>query len=123
MFSAASAFIPLERAVLTALCEMYPADRANLERQLSTANFSARENTGAGFYTSFVVKREPCTAVGAERLRDGPQVSVDGLKYGMGFILWLEEGFANCLEGYSYGENTAAMDLEKLGFAITPFKK
>jgi hypothetical protein len=34
-----------------------------------------------------------------------------------------KRGFANCLEGYSYGENTAAMDLEKLGFAITPFKK
>ena len=113
-----SGFTPLERAVLRAICEMHSPDRAALEAQLWTATVLRRENTGAGFYTHFAVERASSPAVGGERLRNGPEVKVDGLEHGMGFILWLEEGYANCLEGYSYGESTTEIALERAGFEM-----
>jgi hypothetical protein len=36
----------------------------------------------------------------------------------MGFILWLEEGYAKCLEGYSYEESTTGIALDRADFEI-----
>ena len=37
----------------------------------------------------------------------------------MGFILWLEGGYADCLEGYSYGnESTTGIELERVRFEL-----
>jgi hypothetical protein len=113
-----SDFTSLERAVLQAICKTYLADRAALEAQLSTATVLSRENTGAGFYTHFVVERASSDAIGGERLRSGPEARVDGLQHGMGFILWLKEGYADHLEGYCYGESTARIVFERAGFVI-----
>jgi hypothetical protein len=118
MLSIGSDFTPLERAVLAAICEMYSKDRAALEAQLSTATLLSRENTGAGFFTHFEVHRASCTAIGGNRLRDGPEAKIDGLENGMGFILWLKEGYANCLEGYSYAGSTTGIILEAASFEI-----
>jgi hypothetical protein len=118
MPSVGSDFTPLERAVLAAICGMYPEDRAALEAQLSTASLLSRENTGAGFYTRFAVDRASATAIRGKRLRSGPEAKIDGLKNGMGFILWLKEGFADCLEGYSYAESTTCAVLEGTNFEI-----
>jgi hypothetical protein len=41
-----------------------------------------------------------------------------GLQHGMGFILWLRDGYAERLEGYSYGESTSSVDLERADFEI-----
>jgi hypothetical protein len=111
-------FTPLERAVLGAICEMHLANRAALEAQLSTAAVLNRENTGAGFYTGFVVERVSGGAIGGERSRAGPQATIHGLAHGMGFILWLKEGYVDCLEGYAYGESTIGIDLDHVSFEI-----
>ena len=111
-------FTALERAVLRAICDAHPMDRAALEVQLSTATVLNRENTGAGFYTRFSVKRASDTAIEGERLRRGPAAKIDGLEHGMGFILWLAEGYADCLEGYSYEESTSGIALEQVCFEI-----
>lgn len=116
-----SSFTPLERAVLKAIYEMYSEDRPALEVQLLTATVRGRENTGAGFFTTFDVERASSTAIGGERLRNGPEAKIDGLQHGMGFILWLEEGYANCLEGYASADSTAGVDLERTGFEIMPY--
>jgi hypothetical protein len=113
-----SCFTPLEQAVLTAICEMYSSDQAALEAQLSTATLLSRENTGAGFYTRFAVERASIAAITGERLRAGPETKIDGLRHGMGFILWLKEGYADCLEGYSYAESTTGIILGAVGFEI-----
>jgi hypothetical protein len=118
MPSIGSSFTPLERAVLQAICEKHSADRAALEAQLSTAAVLSRENTGAGFYTYFTVERISTRAIGGERLRSGPSAKVDGLEHGMGFILWLKDGYADCLEGYCYDELTAGIAFERSGFEI-----
>jgi len=113
-----SNFAPLEKAVLRAICESHSDDRPVLESQLSTAVVLSRENSGAGFYTEFAVERASLPSIGGERLRTGPAARVDGLKQGMGFILWLKEGYAHNLEGYSYGESTTGIEFEQTGFEI-----
>lgn len=100
-------FTPLERAIPDAICEMNLPDRALLQKQLAAAKVLSRKNTGAGFYADFSVDRTLCAAIGGDGLRNGPaDVRIEGLRNGMGFILWLKEGFAECLEGYSYDEDT-----------------
>jgi len=113
-----SDFTPLERAILLAICEMYPADRAALEGQLSTAIVLRRENTGAGFYTRFSIERSSDMAIGGKRLRGGPAAKIDGLELGIGFILWLTEGYADCLEGFCYEGSTTGIALHRAGFRI-----
>jgi hypothetical protein len=118
MPSLGSFFTPLEAGVLNAIFEMNETDRILLEAQLSTATFVGRENTGAGFFTNFTVDRKSSAAIGGRRLRDGPAAKIAGLDHGMGFILWLKDGYADCLEGYCYGGSTSQIDLEKVGFEI-----
>jgi hypothetical protein len=121
MSSIESVFTPLERAVLAAICEKHPEDRVALKDQLSTAALRSRENTGAGFYTRFTVDRGSSAALKGPRLRYGPPlVKVEGLEHGMGFILWLEEGYAHQLEGYAFDESTTEMKFEKVEFEINP---
>lgn len=119
MLPTGSDFTPLERAVLGAISTMHSEDRVALETQFSTANVRNRENTGAGFFTYFEVARTTGAAVGGARLRAGPMVRIEKLEHGMGFILWLKDGYAHCLEGYSYAESTTGIALEAVGFEIT----
>jgi len=111
-------FTPLERAVLGAVCERHAADRTALESQLGAAVVVRRENTGAGFYTRFEIRAGKSPAVAGERMRSGPNARVEGLEHGMGFILWLENGFATTLEGYSFGESTSAVSLDTTQFDL-----
>jgi hypothetical protein len=121
MPSPQSTFTALERAVLDAICEMHPEDGAALEAQLSTATVRSRENDGYGFFTHFGVDRTSCPGIGGMRLRNGPRAArIDGLKRGMGFILWLQDGYADCIEGYPFDESTTEIDLETVGFDLSP---
>jgi len=116
--SLAASFTPLERRVLDAICEKYPADRSALQAQIATAALD-RQNTGCGFFTYFFVDRSSSPPIRGERLRDGPAARIDGVKHGFGFILWLDDGYANCLEGYNWGEgNTVGLNLETVRFEI-----
>jgi hypothetical protein len=36
----------------------------------------------------------------------------------MGFILWLREGYADCLEGYCHDESTEGLDFERMEFEL-----
>ena len=109
---------PLERAILEAICERNPSDRAALEAQFAAATVRSRENTGVGFFTHFAVERSSVPAIGGANPRGGPETKIDGLRNGMGFVLFLDEGYANFLEGYTYGESTAAINLATASFEI-----
>src|SRR5260370_26580120 len=113
-----STFKALEEDVMVAICEIYVDYREALDAQLTSAALAGRENTGAGCYTYFEVKRTVPPIVEQSPLV-GPEARIDGLKHGMGFILWLENGYAKCLEGYSYDESTIGVDFEQISFKIT----
>ena len=53
-------------------------------------------------------------------MRHAPNARIDGLERGMGFILWLNEGYADCLEGYTYDESTAEIAFDRTAFTIDP---
>jgi hypothetical protein len=108
----------LEQAVLRAICERHPAGRVPLEEQISAATVLSRENTGAGFHAYFGVERMSRAPVAGERLRDGPEARIDELNHGMGFIRWFEEGYLDCLEGYSYQDSTSAISFEQTSFEM-----
>lgn len=111
----------LERTVIETLFKMYPADEATLRAQFSEVTVRSRTNTRAGFYTQLDVSISELPALdGLASQRGGPNAFIEGLRNGMGFILWLENGYANCIEGYSFDENTAAIDFEGVRFEIDP---
>ena len=115
----------LERAVVEALCGMHPEDDAALRSQLSNVVVRCRTNTGAGFCTRLDVggSADAKAIHGGVRERNGPNASVAGLQHGMGFILWLDRGYASCLEGFSYDESTAGINFDAVGFQITKSQK
>ena len=118
MSSLESAFTPLEGAVLSAIGEMHPEDQAQPSPTVD-CDLSQPRKHRAGFFTHFAVDRDSTPAIGGRRLRDGPAARVAGLEHGMGFILWLEGGYADCLEGYSYGnESTTGIELERVRFEL-----
>lgn len=105
----------LEHAVLIAIAAQESGSAAILSHQISIARVTSRQNTGAGFYTTFEVDsdqrldaaRSPVGDVGA---------TVEGLKHGMGFLLWIKEGLIDQLEAYSYDEETSHIDFAQAGF-------
>jgi hypothetical protein len=98
-------FTGLEQAVLTAICDEQQTVAEPLRKLLATARLCERENTGHGFYTSFEVDRSMPPIDWPLRLIDGPnaEVTVGGEILLMGFILWVEDGRPDCLEGFQYG--------------------
>ena len=111
---------PLEQAVLDAIALQVPEVADALAGQQGKVRVTARENTGAGFYTTLdIPHRLPIEGV-ASPLGD-VGATVVGLQHGMGFLLWLRNGHIHKLEGYSYGENTSGIDFERVAFdAVGP---
>jgi len=103
-----SDFTALERTVLSAICDGQPTVADPLRALLATGQVAERDNTGHGFYTSFNVDRALPPIDWPMRMVDGPnaEVTVEDEVLLMGFILWLENGYPDCLEGFQYGTPT-----------------
>ena len=111
---------PLEQAVLDAIALQVPELADALAGQQGQVRVSARENTGAGFYTTLDVSHHSPIRGVASPLGD-VGATVVGLKHGMGFMLWLRDGHIHQLEGYSYEESTSGIDFERVTFgAVGP---
>jgi hypothetical protein len=115
MTGAQGSFTRLESQVLEAICAR-DADGEALRGFLATARVTARDITGLGFYTTFAGERESFPRFRDAWMRDGPLAHVPPLGPGalMGFILWFEDGYPDCLEGYQYGdERGETVDLDR----------
>jgi hypothetical protein len=88
----------LERAVLRAIALRAQGSAAALERQINGARISARENTGAGIFTTLSVT-SGCPLEGIRSPVGDVGAIVVGLKHGMGFLLWIKDGLIHQLEG------------------------
>lgn len=76
-----------------------------LRKQLTGCMAEEREMTGVGFYTKLKV------ALNAPRLHETQdfkfgdvRADMTGLKHGAGFLLYVERGAIDTLEGYTYDE-------------------
>jgi hypothetical protein len=114
-----TAFTELELAALHSIFSETPELTSGLERQLAAASVAERENSGVGFFTTIAVA-DPVPKVGGPRvLGRETQARVTGLKHGLGFVLFMENGKLHLLEGFVWEEeSTASLDLATLKFQV-----
>ena len=116
-------FTSLEIAVLAAICEGQPAAMRDF---IETAEVTDRENNGHGFYTLFSVDRARPALQMPLRMINGPDAHMNDMGDGMtmGFILWLDHGYPNCLEGFQFGDATGeTVDLKQYDLHALTFTR
>ncbi|HEX5237371.1 MAG TPA: hypothetical protein VFW39_02785 [Sphingomicrobium sp.] len=111
---------PIERAVLEAAAHDYPASADRLREQIAAARVTNFQNTGAGFFSTLSVPPE------APRLKeksplDAATGSVADIEHGMGFLIFLENGYVSTIEGYTYAGSTIGLDFKTVTFALKPW--
>jgi hypothetical protein len=93
-----------EKAVLTKLLEGDHPVLKLLRRQLQTCRVSTREFTGAGFYANLIVDKSVADRVDCDLRLNDVIGQVNELQHGVGFVLFVNHGTLELLEGYSYDE-------------------
>lgn len=97
--------LPIEEAVLAKLLEGEHPVIKILRAQLDASTITARLPTGYGFFLEFAVPDDIRRVETPRRLQiSGVSASMDGLQFGAGFLLFVEEGKLKALEAYSYDE-------------------
>ena len=97
---------PLERDVLaTILAPNHPVMNA-LRRQFERCRVASRKTTGAGFFTALDIATgvEPAPVKAGRMDLGDVTATIDGLEHGAGFVLFVQDGVLDLLEGFSYGE-------------------
>ena len=80
---------------------------------------TGRKNSGHGFFTNLAVPDAVPAVNSSSVLGHATHARIAGLEHGFGFVLFMEHGKLNILEGYGYGpESTHDLDLATLQFEI-----
>jgi hypothetical protein len=78
---------------------------SSLRDQAEQLIVSSREMTGVGFFTEFAVARGAAQPPVDRSFRLGGVSGIaDGVRHGLGFVLFVENGLLHMLEGYTYDE-------------------
>lgn len=115
-----SSFTRLEKAVLQEISSQYPAHSVALEAQFAAAAVQSRENTGVGFYTRFAVDRAAAPPTPCDRIIGRVWAEIEGFNAPMTFLLFVNDGYADCLEGATVADSTMETDLSALKFKLGP---
>jgi len=97
----------LENEVLKMLLEGDDDVLINLKAQLDLVSVEDREMSGAGFFTNFLVPQSCKTKIinASSEFKIGDvHAEIEGLDFGAGFLLYVEDGAIKMLEAYSYDE-------------------
>jgi hypothetical protein len=108
----------LEAAALEAICSEDPDIAAVLRTQTASAIVKERYNSGAGYFTYLDVDRsaEPVPTKGPI---GNVTADLAGLPAPVGFLLFLADGYAECLECYSCSDrDTRTFDFSSADFVI-----
>ena len=109
---------PLERAVLDALAWELRGSTPDLAGQVEDSLPGLRRNTGAGLLTELIVDRSrPVSDADATGLFGTAHAVIDGLADPVAFQVELRQGRLIALHGFSYDQDTRAVD-----FATVPFE-
>ena len=101
----------LEHEIIEAIfkCSEKNSINKKLYKQYKSIAVMDRVYTKVGFFTKFqLCERELKIARNINVQLGGIHAEIKGLKYGAGFILFVEDGVINTLEGYSYNERWPA---------------
>lgn len=94
-----------EKAVMNKLLEGEQPSLEVLRQQLQRARVRNREHSGTGFFVEFDVDPNAPTLERKHRFHFGDvRANVERLASGAGFVLFIDEGRLEMLEGYSFGE-------------------
>ena len=112
----------LERAVLNAICESAGPDTDALTAQLKGVTVRSRNNTGCGFFTRLEPNRS-CEPLAKGNVGD-VWANISGFQDPMTFILFLQNGFIDTLEGAAIRDSTVDVDFSTVEFEILrdPYK-
>jgi hypothetical protein len=111
-------FTNLELSALHSIFAETPDFSDSLKRQLDRAVVLSRLNSGGGFFTDISVETDT-PIIPAKVLGYNTFARVEGLEFGLGFVLFVRDGRIHQLEGYAVGpENTRPLDLANLHFTI-----
>jgi hypothetical protein len=92
----------LEHDVIEALLKADHPVFDSLRLQFARCRAVSREYTGVGFFTTLAVPASVSPAgVDGLALSD-VHAELVGLEHGAGFVLWVEQGLLNQLEGFTY---------------------
>ena len=115
----APALTSLERAVLDALAWELRGLAPDLAGQVEDSLPGLRRNTGAGLLTELIVDRHrPASGAEATGLFGTAHAVIDGLSDPVAFQVELRQGRLIALHGFSYEQDTRAVD-----FATVPFEE
>ena len=120
-----STLTPLENAALTAIFNETPELSPALEEQRKAAKVISRKNDRGGFFTYFSVPEQLAIPEEYLPLGDNVYAAIDGLDFGLGFLLIIRDGRLHLLDGYTVGpEDTGPIDFETAAFKMreTPFE-
>ncbi len=94
----------VERQLLDALLSGDDPFLLTLRDQLSKSKIESRELSGVGFFLNFSVP-ESAPRIGSGRIVIGDvYFDLEGVEYGGGAILFVDDGHVSMLEGYLYGD-------------------
>jgi predicted lipoprotein len=94
-------FWPIERAALEAAAHDYQASADRLGQQIAAAQVIDFKNTGNGFFSTVRVSPEAPRLTDKSPL-DAATGSVGSIEHGMGFLVFLEDGYVSLIEGYTH---------------------
>jgi hypothetical protein len=106
-------FTSLESQVLEWLLAGEDSVLNVLRQQLHSSSIESRQYTGVGFYLKFDVPHnaqgflEPHKVKPSFCFGDGDvELTTDNCQQRVGFLLWVENGYLDQLEAYTYGDET-----------------
>ena len=115
-----SPFTALESATLAEICRQYPEQATTLRSQIATATIIGRENSGAGFFTDLTVDPTFPAVATTARVIGNIEAIVEGFKYSLLLMLFMENGYAHMIEGAAIDDDTTAVDFSSVRFTLTP---
>jgi hypothetical protein len=102
---------PIERRVMQMLLAGEHPVLETLREQFDGTDVSDRENTGVGFFTSFTVCDDVPRLHPPRRIVIGDVCAdIEGLEYGCGFILFIDDGVLGMLECHLWGDDAFPSD-------------
>lgn len=114
----------LERTAILAILGEADLIGSPLTEALLAADVTARSNTGGGFFTDLLVPGAMDGAWSTSPLGEDVWISIDGLEYGLGMLLFVQDWPNVLLEGYAVGpEDTSTIDFRSVRFRLSESPK
>lgn len=95
---------PLERDAIAGFVSGGDRRLDALRPQLAECRIKSREFTGVGFFTQIVVPQRLAVVGLGRHVFSGINAEIEGLEHGAAFVLFVEDGMLDMLEGVVNGD-------------------